>query len=74
MMWSWGILGALVHITFWLLVILLVVKLIRGKKNWKDEWHKFAGDKGALDILKERYAKGEITKAEFEAIKKDIAN
>jgi putative membrane protein len=32
------------------------------------------GGKTALDILKERYARGEITREEFEAMKKDLSS
>ena len=51
---------------FWVLVIYLIVWLVRkapattGTKN------------SAMDILKERYAKGEITKDQFEGMKKDL--
>ena len=35
---------------------------------------KLTGSGHAIDILKERYARGDISKAEFQAIKKDLAN
>ena len=52
-------------------IILLIVWLVK-RANYSSEGSTFK--KGnALDILKERYAKGEITKKEYENIKKDIS-
>ena len=54
---------------FWAAVIIFVVWLVRevsGRNNEKPN------SNSALEILKERYAKGEINKEEFEAKKKDI--
>ena len=62
---------------FWVAVIILVIRLIRGSRCkhhghgscWSAPWD---NHERALDILKERYAKGEINKEEFEAKKKDL--
>jgi putative membrane protein len=60
-------------LAFWILVIAGLVFLVR----WL--FHASRGDRAvsstgtrALDILKERYAKGEITKEEFDRIRQDL--
>ena len=72
MMSGWngfGILGWIPMLLFWVLLILGVVALFRylGKSGQHD------GSKTPLEILKERYAKGEIDKKEFEYKKKDLS-
>ncbi|RJQ24451.1 SHOCT domain-containing protein [Candidatus Parcubacteria bacterium] len=67
--WSgFSIFGWLSMILFWVLLVLGVVALIRylGKSGSSRE------DKTPLDILKERYARGEIGKKEFEEKKQDL--
>jgi putative membrane protein len=48
---------------FWGLIIWAIIVLVRGG---------LGKDKSPFEILKERYAKGEINKKEFEEKKKDL--
>jgi putative membrane protein len=56
-------------VIFWV-VFGVVMSRIRwgGHRHWDRH-----NEKSAIDILKERYAKGEINKQEFEEKKKDLA-
>lgn len=69
--WSWGygMMGAgwVLMVLFWGLVILFIVAFAR----WLSRSSGAATGK-PLDILKERYAKGEITRDEFSQMKRDL--
>jgi putative membrane protein len=60
----------IIKIIVWVLYIGLAYLLIKYLIN-RNKAHGVEGN-SALDIAKERYAKGEITKEEFEEIKKNI--
>ncbi|HDK35637.1 MAG TPA: SHOCT domain-containing protein [Bacteroidetes bacterium] len=60
---------------FWLVIIAVVIwAVVTFSNNSRDREQRsaFPRQESALDILKKRYAKGEITKEEFERIKKDL--
>jgi putative membrane protein len=56
-------------ILFWVLIIVAVVLGIR----WLIGQGKESRSDSALEILRQRYARGEINKEEFESRKKDVS-
>jgi putative membrane protein len=66
--WMGG--GFLFMLFFWVLIIVGAVVLVRSIGNQKREG---SVDKTPLEILKERYAKGEIDKKEYEEKKKELS-
>lgn len=60
----WPILMAL----FWIIVILCVIWFAKSMAHSRKD----RTEESALDIVKRRYAKGEITKEEFEKIRDDL--
>ena len=73
MWWMWGAGGLvmmLMMLVFWGLVIWGIVVGIR----WLVRQGRDERPDRALDILRERYARGEIGKEEFEARRRDLAD
>ena len=72
--WEMGWFGFIFMIVFWGLIIVGLVLLIRWLiQNISSKSHSGVGTGSkAMDILKERYARGEIKRDEFESIKKDL--
>lgn len=57
---------------FWGLIIVLVVALARGWGRRSEDDGPRPREKTALDILSERYARGEIDKGEYEEKRRDL--
>ncbi len=62
------------NLIWFVLIAIIAIVIIRSLRH--HEWYRGQGGASAkndpLDIAKERYAKGEITKDEFEQLKKDL--
>jgi len=67
MMWGAGGFGYLWMMLFWVGVILLVVWAVRQSGGWEAEPRN-----RAVEILEERFARGEVDAEEFEARRRDL--
>lgn len=72
-MFGWGLGGGLMMIISWAAIVLFIIWVVKEikDKGSSDTTH---SSKTPLDILKERYAKGELSKEQFESMKKDITS
>ena len=72
--WGMGWFGVIFVILIVILIVVAVIFILpRLKRNYKiDAAETSSGKSKAHEILKERYARGEIDKSEFEEKKKDL--
>ena len=57
---------------FWLVILIVIGWVIVNQMNKNKRDIKSPQQESAIDILKKRFAKGEIDKVEFERMKKDL--
>ncbi len=81
MMWwygnGWMWFGMVLMVVFWIAVIFLIVWAIRqfsGRPSAASGTPPGAPRSNALDIARERYARGEISKEEYERIRRDLTS
>lgn len=68
--WGWIGIGAVHMVLFWALVILALVAAVK----WLTGGAARFDETRPIDILKARYARGELTREEFERMKRELAD
>lgn len=75
MMGGWWIIfpiiGILVMLTF-MFIMMRRNDFMGSRRDWRSEPPESTGSESPLEILKKRYAKGEISKQEYEEMKRDL--
>jgi putative membrane protein len=72
---SWGIVMMVLMLLFWAAIVVVIIVGIRWLLTSSRPERQMTSEReapSALDILKARYARGEISKKEFEEIRRDI--
>jgi putative membrane protein len=69
----WMVVGSIWMVLFWAVIIALVVWGARRLTERGPSGSSTTDKRDPLDIAKERYARGDISKEEFDQIKKDLS-
>jgi putative membrane protein len=73
---GWGMMGwfgPIMMLVFWAVIVIAVIFFIRWLLVSSRGGISPRGEDSALEILRKRYARGEIKKEEFEQMKKDLS-
>ncbi len=70
--WGWMIGGWIMMLVFWALVIIGIVALVRYLSD-RGGTARLKEAETPLEILRRRYASGELTKEQFEEMKRNVA-
>ena len=70
MSWLGAGFGLITHLAFTILIIMAAIWLF--KAAFRGNYHNFNQQNDAMEILKQRYAKGEISSEEFQRMKKEL--
>lgn len=70
---GWGWIWPLLMVLFWGFVIWAIVSFIKGSPHFSQIKNLHGQNDTALELLKKRYAAGEISREEFEHIKSDLS-
>ena len=71
--WAIALLGSIASFLTWFIIVLIPLILIALSKDEFEAGVSGTSQQIPLEVAKERYAKGEISKEEFEQIKKDLS-
>jgi putative membrane protein len=78
--YGWGVgwaIQAIIGIFIFLFFFWVILHFLRSFR-WHEGYHRYRrwwfDDEDALEILRRRYAKGEISKEEYEKMKEDLKN
>lgn len=73
--WGWGLLGMVMMLVFWGGLALLIVYAVRGSLAGpgRQDASRRTEDR-ALDTLRERYARGEIDRSEYEERRRTLTD
>ena len=72
---GWGIVMMLMMLLFWAAIVVVIIVGIRWLMTSSRSGHQATAEReteSALDVLKKRYARGEISKQAFEDMRRDI--
>jgi putative membrane protein len=69
-LWGFGVIGVLARLAFWGVIIMLAVRFFvrRGPGRWDSGTYR--SEHASLEILKQRYAAGEISREQFEEMRR----